>query len=74
MLFTLIAECYVFRSPGTSWNPVFSGWVEALANPMAIAAAVARIVHHSIIFEIDLPSYWTDVTQQRQPQTTVKTE
>ena len=35
------------------------------ANPMATAAAIDRVVHHSVILEFDVPSYRTDAAQQR---------
>ena len=31
----------------------------------ATAAAIDRVVHHSVILEFDVPSYRTDVAQQR---------
>jgi hypothetical protein len=33
---------------------------------MATAAAIDRLVHHSVILEFDVPSYRTGVAQQRQ--------
>ena len=36
---------------------------------MATAAAIDRIVHHSVILEFDLPSYRTDAAQNRQAET-----
>ena len=35
---------------------------------MATAAAIDRIVHHSVILEFDLPSYRTDAAQNRQAE------
>lgn len=35
-------------------NPVFSEWETVFANPMVTAAAIDRIVHHSLILEFDL--------------------
>ena len=32
---------------------------------MATAAAIDRVVHHAVILEFDVPSYRTDVAQQR---------
>ena len=32
---------------------------------MATAAAIDRMVHHSVILEFDVPSYRTGVAQQR---------
>ena len=65
VLFTLIAERYERRSPGITSNLVFSEWERIFANPMATAAAIDRVVHHSVILEFDVPSYRTGVAQQR---------
>ena len=70
VLFTLIAERYERRSLGITSNLVFSEWEKVFANPMATAAAIDRIVHHSVILEFDLPSYRTNEAQERQLQTT----
>ena len=32
---------------------------------MATAAAIDRVMHHSVILEFDVPSYRTDAAQQR---------
>ena len=68
VLFTLIAERYERRSLGITSNPVFSEWEKVFANPMATAAAIDRIVHHSVILEFDLPSYRTNAAQNRQAE------
>ena len=65
VLFTLIAERYERRSLGITSNLVFSGWERIFANPMATAAAIDRVVHHSVILEFAVPSYRTDAAQQR---------
>ena len=65
VLFTLIAERYERRSLGITSNLVFSEWERIFANPMATAAAIDRVVHHSVILEFDVPSYRTGVAQQR---------
>ena len=66
VLFTLIAERYERRSLGITSNLVFSEWEKVFANPMATAAAIDRIVHHSVILEFDVPSYRTSAAQNRQ--------
>ena len=66
VLFTLIAERYERRSLGITSNLVFSEWEKVFANPMATAAAIDRIVHHSVILEFDVPSYRTDAARNRQ--------
>ena len=68
VLFTLIAERYERRSLGITSNLVFSEWEKVFANPMATAAAIDRIVHHSVILEFDLPSYRTSEAQNRQAE------
>ena len=65
VFFTLIAERYERRSLGITSNLVFSQWEHIFANPMATAAAIDRVVHHSVILEFDVPSYRTGVAQQR---------
>ena len=74
MLFTLIAERYERRSLGITSNLVFSEWEKVFSNPMATAAAIDRIVRHSVILEFDMPSYRTGEAQERQLQrkTTIK--
>ena len=68
VLFTLIAERYERRSLGITSNLVFSEWEKVFANPMATAAAIDRIVHHSVTLEFDLPSYRTSEAQSRQAE------
>ena len=65
LLFTLIAERYERRSLGITSNLVFSQWEHIFANPMVTAAAIDRVVHHSVILEFNVPSYRTGVAQQR---------
>ncbi len=40
-------------------NLVFSEWDRIFKNPMTTAAAVDRLVHHSVILEFDVASYRT---------------
>ena len=65
VLFTLIAERYERRSLGITSTPVFCQWEHIFANPIATAAAIDRVVHHSVILEFDVSSYRTAVAQQR---------
>ena len=66
VLFTLIAERYERRSLGISSNIVFSEWKKTFDNSKGTAAAIDRVVHHSVILEFDLPSYRTGEAQERQ--------
>jgi len=65
VLFTLIAERYERRSLIVTSNMVFSQWEEIFQSPMATAAAIDRIVHHSVIAEFDVTSYRTAQAQHR---------
>ena len=59
VLFTLMAERYERRSLMITSNLMFSEWDQIFQNPMTTAAAVDRLVHHSVILEFDVPSYRT---------------
>lgn len=52
VLFTLLAERYERRSVMITSNLVFSQWNQIFKDPMTTAAAVDRMVHHSIILEM----------------------
>lgn len=51
VLFTLLAERYERRSVVITSNLVFSQGDQIFKNPMTTAAAIDRVVHHSIIVE-----------------------
>ena len=51
VLFTLLAERYERRSVIITSNLVFSQWDQIFKDPMTTAAAIDRVVHHSIIVE-----------------------
>ena len=70
VLFTLMAERYERRAIGITSNLVFSQWDQIFQNPMATAAAIDRVVHHSVILEFDVPSYRTREAQGRQQNAT----
>ncbi len=57
VLFTLMAERYERRSMLITSNLVFSEWDQIFKNPMTTAAAIDRLVHHSVILELDVASY-----------------
>jgi DNA replication protein DnaC len=69
VLFTLIAERYERRSIIITSNMVFSQWEEIFQSPMATAAAIDRVVHHSVITEFDVPSYRTAAAQEDAKKT-----
>lgn len=65
VLFTLLAERYERRSLIITSNLVFSKWDQIFKNPMTTAAAIDRLVHHSVILEFDVASYRTDEARRR---------
>ena len=68
VLFTLMAERYERRSMLITSNLVFSEWDRIFKNPMTTAAAIDRLVHHSVILEFDVPSYRTQSAQKGEGQ------
>jgi DNA replication protein DnaC len=67
VLFTLLAERYERRSVVITSNLVFSQWDQIFKNPMTTAAAIDRVVHHSIIVEFgkEMSSHRADEAAQR---------
>lgn len=57
VLFTLLAERYERGSVLLTSNLPFSKWEQIFKDPMTTAAAIDRLVHHSIIIELNIPSY-----------------
>jgi DNA replication protein DnaC len=57
VLFTLLAERYERSSVLITSNLPFSGWESIFKDPMTTAAAIDRLVHHSVILELNVPSY-----------------
>ena len=57
VLFTFLAERYERGSVMLTSNLPFSKWETIFKDPMTTAAAIDRLVHHSIIVELNLPSY-----------------
>ena len=57
VLFTLLAERYERGSVLLTSNLPFSKWEQIFKDAMTTAAAIDRLVHHSIILELNVPSY-----------------
>jgi DNA replication protein DnaC len=57
VLFTLLAERYERGSVLLTSNLAFSKWEQIFKDPMTTAAAIDRLVHHSVILELNIPSY-----------------
>ena len=71
VLFTLLAERYERGSVLLSSNLAFSQWEQIFKDPMTTAAAIDRLVHHSVIIELNIPSYRLETAKNtRKPATT----
>jgi len=57
VLFTLLAERYERGSVMITSNLPFSKWETIFKDPMVTAAAIDRLIHHSVIVELNIPSY-----------------
>lgn len=57
VLFTLLADRYERGSVMVTSNLPFSQWEKIFKDKVMAVAAVDRLVHHSIIIELNLPSY-----------------
>ena len=57
VLFTLLAERYERGSVMLTSNLPFSKWEAIFKDPMTTAAAIDRLVHHSVILELNITSY-----------------
>jgi DNA replication protein DnaC len=57
VLFTLLADRYERKSMMLTSNLPFSKWETIFKDPMTTAAAIDRLVHHSVILELNIKSY-----------------
>jgi len=57
VLFTLLAHRYECGSVMLTSNLPFSKWDAIFKDPMTTAAAIDRLVHHSVILELNISSY-----------------
>ena len=64
-LFPLLAERYKRRSVMITSNLVFSQWNQIFHDDMTATAAIDRVVHHSVILELTVPSYRAEAARAR---------
>jgi DNA replication protein DnaC len=67
VLFTLLAERYERGSVLISSNLPFSQWDLIFKDAMTTAAAIDRLVHHSVIVELNVASYRLEAAKKSQP-------
>ena len=66
VLFTFLAERYERRSVMITSNLVFSQWDKIFKDALTTAAAIDRLVHHSVILELSgKSSYRSDAAKKR---------
>ncbi len=66
VLFTLLAERYERGSVMITSNLPFSKWEKIFKDPMTTAAVIDRLVHHSIILELNVGSYRLEQSKKRK--------
>jgi DNA replication protein DnaC len=64
VLFTLLADRYERGSVMITSNLPFSKWEQIFKDPMVTAAAIDRLVHHSVILELNIESYRMEVARK----------
>jgi DNA replication protein DnaC len=66
VLFELIAARYERRSLLITANQPFKDWGNVFPDPAMTVAAIDRLVHHSVIFEMNVDSYRRRAAQGRK--------
>ena len=66
VLFTLLSERYERGSVLLTSNLPFSKWEGIFKDPMTTAAAIDRLVHHSVIVELNIPSYRMEAAKKNR--------
>jgi DNA replication protein DnaC len=66
VLFTLLAERYERGSVLITSNLPFSKWESIFKDPMTTAAAIDRLVHHSVIVELNVASYRVEQAKSKR--------
>ena len=62
----LLSERYERGSMLLTSNLAFSQWGRIFKNKETTVAAVDRLVHHSVILEMNLPSYRLEASKRRK--------
>ncbi len=66
VLFTLLAERYERGSVMVTSHLACSQWDKIFKDPMTTGAAIDRVVHHSVILELNIPSYRMEQARKRR--------
>ena len=68
VLFTPLAERYERGSILLTSNLPFSQWERIFKDPMTTAAAIDRLIHHSVILELNNGSYRMEQAKQTRKE------
>lgn len=68
VLFTLLAERYERGSVLITSNLPFSKWESIFKDPMTTAAAIDRLVHHSVILDFNIGSFRFEEAQKHKEE------
>ncbi len=68
VLFTLLAERYERGSVLITSNLPFSKWEAIFKDPMTTASAIDRLVHHSVILELNISSYRIEQAKKKKAE------
>lgn len=66
VLFTFLADRYERGSIMITSNLPFSKWEQIFKDPMTTAAAIDRLVHHSVVLELNLSSYRLEQSKKKK--------
>ena len=66
VLFTFLADRYERGSIMITSNLPFSKWEQIFKDPMTTAAAIDRLVHHSMVLELNLTSYRLEQSKKKK--------
>jgi len=74
VLFTLLAERYERGSVMLTSNLPFSKWEQIFKDAMTTAAAIDRLVHHSVILELNVSSFRLESAKKPNAEKADKTK
>ena len=66
VLFTFLADRYERGSVMVTSNLPFSKWEQIFKDPMTTAAAIDRLVHHSVVLELNVASYRLEQSKSKK--------
>lgn len=65
VLFNLLSHRYERGSVMITSNLPFSKWEQIFKDPMTTVAAIDRLIHHSVVLELNIPSYRLEASKKK---------